>query len=229
MQSFHFHSHNECWRCAHTVTQNVTRKTKMAHTFVQWGHIPHNTQTLSIWTILCTAPSQHQINPAHIISPFFFFPFRKEGRSVLREDFLLLQMRLWLVEDSGEEQKGTENCHREYFGREFEVQPASIQSRSHVASVYRQHSVYQNSPLCFGDIICALRTHYIKCLELWYDVSEHQKNQSFEKLPRGLTSDLPSNCGLVVGDFIENTLQYFLALMAPVRVRPPYPNWITDI
>lgn len=127
---------------------------------------------------------------------------------MLRELFLLLQMRLWLAEDSGEEQKGTENCHRESFGRDFEVQPANIRRHSHVAHAYRQHSVYQNSPLCFGDIICALRTHYIKCLELRYDVSE-QQNQSFEKLPRGLTSDLPSDYGLVVGDFIENTLQYF--------------------
>lgn len=39
--------------------------------------------------------------------------------------------------------------------------------------------------------------------------STPNKNEAFEKLPKGLMSDLPSDCSLMVGDFIENTPQYF--------------------
>ncbi|KAI3363687.1 hypothetical protein L3Q82_001311 [Scortum barcoo] len=48
---------------------------------------------------------QHKISTSH----------SWKGRSMLREVFLLLQMRLWLTEDSGEEQKGTEIYHREQY------------------------------------------------------------------------------------------------------------------
>lgn len=75
--------------------------------------------------------------------------------------FLLLQMRLWFAEDSEEEEKGTADCHRESFGAGFAVQPGGVRCHSHVASVYRQHSVYRNSPPCLRDIICASRSHYI--------------------------------------------------------------------
>lgn len=93
-------------------------------------------------------------------------------------------MRLWLREDNVEEQKGKANSHRVSFGTEFVVQPASSRHHSHAVSVYREHSVHQNSPLCLGDIICAPKTQYAKCLEMRYDVSEHQiKSRPLKSCP----------------------------------------------
>lgn len=42
-----------------------------------------------------------------------------------------------------------------------------------------------------------------------------------KKLPKGLMSDLPSDCSLMVGDFIENTPQYFQHRAPRWELDPP--------
>lgn len=83
--------------------------------------------------------------------------------------------------------------------------------------------VFTDGAACSKTVLCAsatslraLRTHRIKYLEMRSDLflfvclfSAPNKNEAFEKLPKGLMSDLPSDCSLTVGDFIENTPQYF--------------------
>lgn len=94
--------------------------------------------------------------------------------------------------------------------REFVVQPPSSRHHSHVVRIYRQHSVHPKQS-------SVLRRHNLRpegptTQNVW---KCNMMFQAFEKLPRGLTSDLPSDCDLMVGDFVRKTPSSIFSIGGP--------------
>lgn len=185
-------------------------------------NIPHNTDTLrGIWTVLCTASSQHQINPAHTISLISFL-FVKKGATWERSFFFYkwgLQRTVWGEQKGSRKVFWSRMCgaasqHWMWLPCYSCLQTAQCVLKQF--SVPWRHNLRLEDPLhkMFGNVIWCFRAHTKSVL--WKAV-QRINVWSFVRLwPHG-------------GWLYQKHPAVLCALVAPVRFRPLYPKWITQI
>lgn len=180
-----------------------------------------------IWPVLFTASSQLKINPAHIISSFF--PFIKKRAQ--RSNRGLSSFTNECVEHRG--RRGRTERYRESLGTEFFFYFGTASQRllslpcrqclqtaqcvpKESSEPWRHNSRLEDrQQKMFGNVIW--------CLEALTKKKREKKTiLCSEELPRGLTSDLPLDCSLMAGNFINLTI--FLALVGPVKGQTPPPQ-----